>query len=702
MKRLLISILSLTFITAFSSAKSTLTERSGEIDLPVYLRAYIQQIRYTGLGDLEPAITVQTLNEQITKITLTYTIAGDLAQDDWKVQIAPAFEPSFHWAPLLTPKTENIIAQHVFRSPAVIMADSNLEISLIPDLDLVGQEPGVTWYMDMDALSNTMTLGLSRSALSAHVQYVRKNGMVIPAGTMRFAFYIISEKVAQSATPWRSAEAFLWEHWGKTLFEKGEPLDSDPDIYVKHTYDWAFHNWRNAVWQEFRLDGKTVGAPVFIVNVTQSPNYPGLVNEREFRSIWNQAWFSSLRSAEGLYRYARRTQNDSLLQKARMTKELALSFPQKDGLFPSVIGTPMEKVKIGDQEVSRSTGWGHYFFGNSNRNPQDPWGNASRAPYHILDMSWTADHMLEWYEELEKDDRLLAYAKRYADKLLQLQDTAGFFPAWLDATSLSPLPQLKQSPETSESVCFLLRLYKITGEEKYKAAALKALDAVRKDIVPIGRWEDFETYWSCSMMYGDSLGRKMARNDQFKQNNLSMFWTADALYWAFQLTGDSVYLWDGRRVLDELLMYQASWQPPYIYIHALGGFGVMNGDGEWNDARQSLFAELIIKYGRLLGSEEYIQRGIAALKASFVMMYCPENPDTRAQWEKVYPFFNDKDYGFMMENYGHGGVTSVEGLGIGEFTIYDWGNGAAAEAYNRMVDHYGTDFWEHMEKFISL
>ena len=76
------------------------------------------------------------------------------------------------------------------------------------------------------------------------------------------------------------------------------------------------------------------------------------------------------------------------------------------------------------------------------------------------------------------------------------------------------------------------------------------------------------------------------------------------------------------------------------------------------------------------------------MKASFVMMYCPENPATREQWEKVYPFFNEKDYGFMMENYGHTGETNAEGLGIGEFTIYDWGNGSAAEAYNRLADHY--------------
>ena len=136
-------------------------------------------------------------------------------------------------------------------------------------------------------------------------------------------------------------------------------------------------------------------------------------------------------------------------------------------------------------------------------------------------------------------------------------------------------------------------------------------------------------------------------------------------------------------------MTQASWQPPYMYVNVLGGFGVLNADGEWNDSRESLFSELIIQYGKLLHKPEYIERGYAALKASFVMMYCTENPQTKQQWEKVHPFFASEDYGFMMENYGHGGRTNPAGEGMGEFTIYDWGNGAAAEAYNRILDKFG-------------
>jgi hypothetical protein len=29
---------------------------------------------------------------------------------------------------------------------------------------------------------------------------------------------------------------------------------------------------------------------------------------------------------------------------------------------------------------------------------------------------------------------------------------------------------------------------------------------------------------------------------------------------------------------------------------------------------------------------------------------------------------------------------------MGDFNIYDWGNGSASEAFNRMLDHYGLDF----------
>ena len=71
-------------------------------------------------------------------------------------------------------------------------------------------------------------------------------------------------------------------------------------------------------------------------------------------------------------------------------------------------------------------------------------------------------------------------------------------------------------------------------------------------------------------------------------------------------------------------------------------------------------------------------------------MYSPLNPQVKALWEKKWPHFGKEDYGFMMENYGH--VGHADQRAMGDFTIYDWGNGAASEAYMRMRDHYGEAF----------
>lgn len=654
--------------------------------LPDEIRRYIDSISVTGLGSYEPEVTVKKLGNGLVNVRFTYDVADTLRQNDWKIDIVPSFKPDFHWAPHLTPTDEHIIAQHAFRAPAIIMSNDRNMVAVMPDIDLIKKGSPVEWYMDMDAPENRIALGSSNYRVKEHVLFTREDGAVYPPGKFEYGFNIlVSDKAEDTANPWRKVLSYYWKDHGKPLYDSGEPIASDLNAYVEHTYKWAFGNWRDEVWQEFEIDGKTVGAPVFIVNVTQSPNYKKTINEREFRSIWNQAWFSSLRSASGLYRYAKRTDNDSLLQKAKLGKELALAFPQRNGFFPGLIATEMEKIDIDGEEHNRSKGWGTYYFGNSNRNPVT-W-DAKESPFHILDMSWTAYLMLKWYDELEKDERLLDYATDYADALVKIQGEDGFFPAWLDLKTFEPLNILKKSPETSMSVTFLLELYRFTGKASYRDAALTAMDAVIGEVIPVGRWEDFETYWSCSRYGDDHLGRKFERNNMFKQNNFSIYWTAQALLNCYEFTHDEKYLKWGQRTMDELLMTQASWQPPFIYVKALGGFGVMNADGEWNDSRQSLFAELILRYGKTLSNPEYTERGLAALKASFVMMYCPENPVTKKQWEEKYPFFGPEDYGFMMENYGHGGETNPKGLGIGVFTIYDWGNGAAAEAYNKIMDH---------------
>ncbi|MEA5063002.1 MAG: hypothetical protein VB054_06705, partial [Petrimonas sp.] len=364
--------------------------------LPPVFQKSVGRIAYDKLGKESGKATIRSIDKNTLHVTVSYSPDEIVHQNDWQINLQPAFVPSFHWSPHLTPTDNHVIDQHVFRSPTLIVADKEQVIALIPDLNMLQKGTPVRWYLDLDAETNTLTLGMSNSRVVDHVLFERTDGAEYTNGKVEIGFYLLhyTDK-ASLADPFRKPLEFLWKNWGSETYRTGNPVRGDLEPYIKHTYDWAFKNWSESVWQEFEIEGRKVGAPAFIVNVTQSPNYPGEVNEREFRSVWNQAWFSSLRSASGLYRYARRTNNGGLLEKARLTKELDLSFPQKNGFFYGVIGTDMYEIEIDGRKYNRSKGWDTYYWGNSNRNPYT-W-NPRESPFHILDMSWTALLMLRWY-----------------------------------------------------------------------------------------------------------------------------------------------------------------------------------------------------------------------------------------------------------------------------------------------------------------
>ncbi len=654
------------------------------------VRFSLPEVKGCGLPD----VRITPVDDLWHHIRLLWDVARDTAQDEVSVRFDLSMTPDFWWAPHLAPEDGNVIGQHAFRAPCMTAQRGSLTLVVAPDLDVVAKRLSNPWFMDLDAPRKAMWIGMMKTEVQSgrnvdRLFFRRASGMTLSPGKLELSFFIAAyHDRGKVRNPWAEVTRFQWKRWGHPLYVRGNPVHAPLETYMRHTYDWAFKRWKKHVWQEFDLNGVRVGAPQFIVNISQSPNYSGEWYQREFLSIWNQAWFSSLRSASGLFRYARRTGDAELLRKARLTKELALAAPMKNGIFPAVIRTPRIDVTIKGRTYRRPLDWTHAFWENSNRCPFNY--GITREWYHILDASWTCLLMLRWYEELEKDARLVSYARTYADRLLALQDPQGFFPGWLHPETQKPGPVMNQTPETSMSVTFLLKLAGITGAEKYRDAALRAMDAQLVRIIPDGCWEDFETYWSSSPYGRDNLlGKKVARNAMHKQNNFSTFWAAEALLASYRATKDRRYLKWGLRTLDELSMCQQVWRPPYIYVPALGGFGVMNADGEWNDSRQNLFAELFLDYYRETGDASYFERGVAALESGFIMMYCPENPVVRKMWEKVYPWFGPEDYGFTMENYAHGARTSPEGQGMGVFTIYDWGNGAASEAAARIVDHYG-------------
>src|SRR5690554_6610936 len=332
------------------------------IELPTTFDKVVKQIQYDEIGGEKGVSKVTVIDENTLHFRITFSLSEETLQDDWRVIVTPDFKPDFHWAPHLTPTDNHVIEQHVFRSPALILNDDNRAFILIPDLDIMKKKTPVRWYMDLNAPDNQLVLGMSNSKVEPHILFRREPGTLFPEGEIEVGFYIMHYQDGESIdNPFRKALDFLWSNWGHDLYNSGNPVDVDLERYVEQTYNWAFNSWAESVWQEFEINGQHVGAPAFIVNITQSPNYRGEVNEREFRSIWNQAWFSSLRSASGLYRYARRTSNEDLMEKALLTKELSLSFPKKNGFFYGLIGTHMHDVEIEGQKYNRSSGWDIYY-----------------------------------------------------------------------------------------------------------------------------------------------------------------------------------------------------------------------------------------------------------------------------------------------------------------------------------------------------
>jgi hypothetical protein len=91
---------------------------------------------------------------------------------------------------------------------------------------------------------------------------------------------------------------------------------------------------------------------------------------------------------------------------------------------------------------------------------------------------------------------------------------------------------------------------------------------------------------------------------------------------ASRVTGEARYLATGESLLDYLLLYQQCWTNPVLEnltstAMLLGGFTTQNSDAEWSDARQSQFGNILLDYYRSTGKVEYLERGVAALRAQF-------------------------------------------------------------------------------------
>ena len=586
---------------------------------------------------------------------------------------AGAWKPDFHWLPHLAPLQGTVVGQEVFRSPAILLGGQGSYFAVVPDLEALAGHRGPPWYLDLDATASTAWIGLAEQDRPIHVLYRRLPTAVRVGTPVRMEFWIASWR-ANGQSPFQPLRRFLWQRFARPQARTTPSVD-----FAQAAYGWAFDRWRDSMLIEVEVGGRQVVGTPFLVGAQVSPGASLGVSLPSRVELWNQAWFSGMRSASGLARWAGRTGRRDWLDLAKRMRNLALVAPRDGGLFPSVLVVSRQEDSQPQYRPIEWTG--------SDRVPFEQ--GIDRDWLHVADMTTTVREMLRWHREISADKALRTAVSDYVERLLQMQRADGHFPAWIDPDTHAASDVLATSVETAISATLLFEYVDAgLGGAAHRMAALRACDAVLP-VARDGRWEDFETYWSDNEIGRTTrVGRRFRRNNLYKQNNLGMFWVAEAMLAAHRATGDASRLEFGVAVLDELSMTQQVWQPPSWPVPMVGGFGVMNADAEWNDARQALFAELYMDYYRATGESELFERGVAALDASFVMMHHPANTAVTKLWRERYPWFSDVDFGYHGENFGHQATRPLV-AGMPSFAIFDWGAGSAAQAAARIHDRFG-------------
>ena len=117
-----------------------------------------------------------------------------------------------------------------------------------------------------------------------------------------------------------------------------------------------------------------------------------------------------------------------------------------------------------------------------------------------------------------------------------------------------------------------------------------------------------------------------------------------------------------------------------------------------SDARQALFAPLLMRAYETTGKREYALRAASALRAAFALMLVPENGEVApGLTERI----KEGDYGLTPGGFdwSDGGARASDHLS------FDWGSGSACAAAAWVQRHYGdlfVDFSGSKRLFLSV
>lgn len=568
--------------------------------------------------------------------TYSFVAGGEKASD--------RTPPDFVWTPQLRPDSSDVIADHTFRSPGLMMQKAGSFVALIPEVGLIQPWRSIETAADLQVPAGAapfLSYGAMNWCTRSHTYYTHSREMTTLLDNSRFAFgYLLYLRAdAQPREGFGDVVRLDWERWGrKNLLRGGGPQSEPFSAYVRK----AWREYLPRILLRTAYGGENV-ALLRQGRLAWSNRLPaGADND-----CWFNVWFNALRTAYGMELYARATDDSLLGRAAREVLNLALAAPQKEGIAPSIF-------------YCDSAG-GHWV------NDQAWGGIDGGRNYAMSHNSWTNYWLLAWADLLPaRRDAIMGYVRRFGDFLVREQLSSGVVPSWYDPADLRPSKVFRdENAETGGAALLLAELYRRTREPRYLAAAERAAGYLVREILPQQKWFDYETFFSCARKpvgFFDTFTR------QFAQNTLSMQQTAEAFLALWSVTGKADFLKRGRSVLDYLCLYQQVWSPPWLSRELFGGFGVQNTDGEWSDSRQGYCAVTLMRYYEATGEREYFERAVAALRAMFSLFESSTSPRTA-------------------ENYAHSAVNRLGGV-----TGIHWGTGSSVTSLHILEERYGGAF----------
>lgn len=616
-------------------------------------------------------------NLQLIKLSMKLVPAKPCNLTDFSVRLDflagdssvwQAAKEGFHWIPGIKHEAHDVAGDHLFRSPVAILSAGATGAALIPILDGDNGIGSVNRYLDLRFDENKapfILYGARPLELSGHVYY-KPTGkpFAVDAQGIELSFYLLLFTDASKFVMVQTITEFLWAAYAHKYEKSLLPQTVPFDAYAKYGNGMAMQY----LWEE-GPEPQTGG-----ICLSTFRRDDGAMRGREYADdIWFHAWFNNMRTAMELACFGQRMNKPEWVKRSRAVAACLLTAPQKEGIFPTIY-------------APRDGGW----ICSSEH-------GGGRGLYSLPDCSWSAIWLRKYSNEQEALPGAEGFLGRYRDFLYRHQNASGGFPCWVSSQSLEPDARLNDSASGALSVWFMgeeILCGAVRADEMDKAAAVvkDGADHLLKCILPEQRFEDFELYYSCSpkpLNYYDAISCLYA------QNTLAMQWCAEALRVAYQITGQQKYLEGGTYCMNILCLYQQVWRHPGLDFYGFGGFGVMNTDGEWNDARQAQFAETLSNYFELTGNAMYLRRAVAAMRAGFALMAIEENKNVCPRNYRG-AAVNFEVHGNSAENYGHSGVNERSYQ-----SGFHWGTGSALVTAARLKERY-NDLFIDVENAVAI